>query len=285
MKARIHDLRPRGPRIAINGKYLHEIRTRLHDNLHPGAVSYLQLPEAHHRISQGEGAIVLRVPAITALQLYHDGVLPVDRTQPVSLAIDGRELGTFYIAWLRRPAEQYDPGEPVLLRFERAPTAEQPAVEPRAPPPVERRPPLHSLTPLRVHERGTWDPADEYWGEEGEPIEEWARTIIARGPRPEFEMEQVLPGSDPDDFDSDPMLVANELSATGRHAAARKLLFGLIEQDARCLDAYAHLGGSLFPSKPKVALDRRRTAARSTRATSRTIRAGQACARAKKAIA
>ena len=28
-----------------------------------------------------------------------------------------------------------------------------------------------------------------YWGEEGEPIEEWATPIIARGPRPMYEME------------------------------------------------------------------------------------------------
>jgi hypothetical protein len=45
---------------------------------------------------------------------------------------------------------------------------------------------------------GEWDPAREYWGEEDEPIDEWAKPIIARGPRPMFEMEQVLPGSDPE---------------------------------------------------------------------------------------
>jgi hypothetical protein len=40
---------------------------------------------------------------------------------------------------------------------------------------------------------------EHYWGHEGEPIEDWAKPIIARGPRLEFEMEQVLPGTDPDD--------------------------------------------------------------------------------------
>ena len=52
------------------------------------------------------------------------------------------------------------------------------------------------LVPLKLEERGMWDPAEHYWGEEGEPIEKWAKPIIAWGPRPEFEMEQVLPGAD-----------------------------------------------------------------------------------------
>jgi hypothetical protein len=28
------------------------------------------------------------------------------------------------------------------------------------------------LTPLRLEPRGIWDPMDEYWGEEGEPVED-----------------------------------------------------------------------------------------------------------------
>ena len=59
------------------------------------------------------------------------------------------------------------------------------------------------LVPLALHDQGEWDPETEYWGEEGEPIEEWAKPIIARGKRPMFEMEQVIPGADPEDFDSE----------------------------------------------------------------------------------
>ena len=55
------------------------------------------------------------------------------------------------------------------------------------------------LVPLRLEGRGIWDPDEEYWGEEDEPIEDWAKPIIAHGPRQEFEMEQVFPGADPDD--------------------------------------------------------------------------------------
>jgi hypothetical protein len=62
------------------------------------------------------------------------------------------------------------------------------------------------LAPLRLEGQGTWDPAGEYWGEDDEPIEAWAKPIIARGPRPELETEQVLPGADPDEPESDLIL-------------------------------------------------------------------------------
>jgi hypothetical protein len=52
------------------------------------------------------------------------------------------------------------------------------------------------LTPLALKDEGEWDPQDVYWGEEGAPIGEWAKPIIAHGPRRAYEMEQVVPGSD-----------------------------------------------------------------------------------------
>ena len=58
--------------------------------------------------------------------------------------------------------------------------------------------PALGLTPLALEERGMWDPADEYWGDEGEPLPEWAKPIIRRGPRPTVEMGQVIPGEDPE---------------------------------------------------------------------------------------
>ena len=53
------------------------------------------------------------------------------------------------------------------------------------------------LVPLGLRPEGDWDPEEEYWGEEGEPLDEWAKPIVARGKRPVFEMEQVIPGADP----------------------------------------------------------------------------------------
>lgn len=110
------------------------------------------------------------------------------------------------------------------------------------------------LVPLRLEDEWLWEPSEHYWGEADEPIEEWAKPIIARGPRPSFEMEQVFPGGEPDDWDSDPILEASELNAAGDRRGAHKLLVELLAADLRCLDAHAHLGNFAFDHWPKQAL-------------------------------
>ena len=111
-----------------------------------------------------------------------------------------------------------------------------------------------ALVPLALHNEGEWDPATQYWGEEDEPIEEWAKPIIAHGKRSMFEMDQVIPGADPEDFDSDPIIEASELNAAGDPAGARELLMNILGQDLRCLDAHAHLGNMEFDRRPAQAL-------------------------------
>jgi len=110
------------------------------------------------------------------------------------------------------------------------------------------------LVPLRLEDMGTWDPKGHYWGEENEPIEEWAKPIIARGPRPELKMEQVLPGQDPDDPFADPITESNDLKDAGERAEAHKILMDLCQADLRCLDAHAHLGNFAFDHSPKEAI-------------------------------
>jgi hypothetical protein len=110
------------------------------------------------------------------------------------------------------------------------------------------------LTPLRLEDRGMWDPSDHYWGEKGERIEKWAKPIIARGPRPQFEMEQVLPGEDPEDPFSDPITESNELRDSGDGEGAYKILMDACQADLRCLDAHVHLGNFSFDHMPKEAM-------------------------------
>ena len=105
------------------------------------------------------------------------------------------------------------------------------------------------LTPLRVHEWGIWKPEEQHWGDPGEPVESWAKPIIARGPRPQFEMEQVLPGEDPDDPMTDPIIEANDHKEAGDYQGAREILMEICRADLRCLDAHAHLGNLLFDSR------------------------------------
>jgi tetratricopeptide (TPR) repeat protein len=110
------------------------------------------------------------------------------------------------------------------------------------------------LVPLKLEDQGTWTPDEHYWGEEDEPIEEWAKPIIARGPRQAFEMEQIVPGRDPDDFTSDPICESNDLKDAGDREAAYRILMELCQADLRCLDAHAHLGNFVFDHRPKEAI-------------------------------
>ena len=110
------------------------------------------------------------------------------------------------------------------------------------------------LTPLKLEDEGMWDPKEEYWGEPDEPIEAWAKPIIKRGPRPAYEMEQVIPGEDPGDPDTDPILDAVELKEGGEHGEARRMLMNLLIADLRCLDAHAHLGNLAFDHYPEKAI-------------------------------
>jgi len=69
-----------------------------------------------------------------------------------------------------------------------------------------------------------------------------------------FEMEQLIPGADPEDFDSDPIVEASELNAAGDHAGAREVLMNVLARGVRCLDAHAHLGNFEFDHWPAQAL-------------------------------
>ena len=110
------------------------------------------------------------------------------------------------------------------------------------------------LVRLGIEDRGTWNPSEHYWGEEGDPIEDWAKPIIARGPRHEFELEQVLPGEDPDDPFSDPIIESNDRKDSGDVEEANRMLMELCQSDLRCLDAHAHLGNLVFDWRPQDAI-------------------------------
>ncbi len=117
--------------------------------------------------------------------------------------------------------------------------------------------PALGLVPLALRPKGDWDPVGEYCGEggeDGEPVPEWARPMMARGPRPAFEMEKIIPGADPEDLDSDPITEAVELNDADGRGGAEALLMSLLALDLRCLDAHAHLGNWEFTHRPQKAL-------------------------------
>jgi hypothetical protein len=111
------------------------------------------------------------------------------------------------------------------------------------------------LVPLRLEPMDVWDPLQEYWGEPDDPLEPWAAKLVAEGPRPCFEMEQVIPGYTLEELvDDDPIVEASELAAGGDHRRARRILAELLMLDLRCLDAHAHLGNFLIDHWPVDAL-------------------------------
>jgi hypothetical protein len=87
-------------RVAINGHFLDEIRTRLHSGAGSGTLSYLSAPVERHHITEDADGVTLRLPALTALQLYYDGVLNADEKGAVQLSVAGRPLGAYYLQWM-----------------------------------------------------------------------------------------------------------------------------------------------------------------------------------------
>ena len=67
-------------------------------------------------------------------------------------------------------------------------------------------------------------------------------------------MEQVLPGADPDDPISDPIIESNDRKDSGDRAGAYKILMDLCQADLRCLDAHSHLGNLAFDGRPADAI-------------------------------
>ena len=108
------------------------------------------------------------------------------------------------------------------------------------------------LVPLALEDECLWDPKEHYWGEPHEPMEAWAEPIIEQGPRPAYEMEQVVPGKDHDG--PHPILDAVELKEAGDYGEARRRLMNLLSADLRCLDAHAHLGRFIFAHHPEMAI-------------------------------
>jgi len=113
---------------------------------------------------------------------------------------------------------------------------------------------LERLDPIPVQDMGPFDPR-EFFGSELHPsFEPWASQIIERGPRPFLEMESLVPGRDVGDFDGDPIYSAIRLRETGHPARALVQLRSLIEEEPRCLDAYAHFGSFVFDADVDAAL-------------------------------
>ncbi len=92
--------------------------------------------------------------------------------------------------------------------------------------------PALNLAPLKLLDEHPWDPSTP--------------SAIKVGRCLSYEMEVVTPRWNPADPSTDPIELAVELNAGYDFEGARQVLYGLLVQDLRCLDAFAHLGAFEF---------------------------------------
>ncbi|OGL42951.1 MAG: hypothetical protein A2161_06015 [Candidatus Schekmanbacteria bacterium RBG_13_48_7] len=113
---------------------------------------------------------------------------------------------------------------------------------------------LLNLIPLSIEKQDNWNPEEELWRDESQEFEDWEKEILELGIRPEFEFEHILPGEDPENMDSDPIIEANELASQGNLQEARTILMEILEVDLWFLDTHAHLGNLKFTHAPAHAM-------------------------------
>jgi len=102
--------------------------------------------------------------------------------------------------------------------------------------------------PLALQPMGDWDPEEDYWGDSDEARHPLLDEVLAAGPRPCFEMEQVIPGVELDDPD-DPIVEAADAHRAGYDRHGVRLLKGVLALDERCVDAWGHLGLIAFDTR------------------------------------
>lgn len=117
---------------------------------------------------------------------------------------------------------------------------------------------VNSVGKLKINSFAQWNPKDDFRDYQKSELTHPFDKILARGKRPAWEMENILPGLDPDDFDC-PIVEGIDLMDAGDWKGAIKHMKGLLKQDNRCLDGYAHLGNWYFerdePQDLNMAMD------------------------------
>lgn len=119
--------------------------------------------------------------------------------------------------------------------------------------------PALRLEPLRLKDLGTWDPATHDWGEGGSHPE-WARSIVAAGPRLQSGLEDIVQSRGISLVDDagvalpNPLLSAMMAMEEGDLGLALQIHDALLAADLRCLEAHAFLGTCRFDHDPMGSL-------------------------------
>ncbi len=104
------------PRIAIEGRYLDEVRIRQALQWDPRSVCFLAFPATRHRALVEGPRVTISAQAPTIVQLFAEGILPAVGTRPVRLEIAGKDLGAFILDTIES-GERTAIGDMIVLRF------------------------------------------------------------------------------------------------------------------------------------------------------------------------
>jgi len=107
---------------------------------------------------------------------------------------------------------------------------------------------IDNVKTLKIKSFGKWNPKKELFDDLDENEEQLSHPydeILNAKERPIWEMENILPGLKSGDFHC-PIGVGIDMLDSGDWNGAIKYMKNLLLEDARCLDAYAHLGSWYF---------------------------------------
>jgi len=93
-------------KVTINGKNLHKIQMRL-KGMPDGTVCHLLYPEHRIKVKAGKNKIILHVPPLLAIELYH---LFFKNKEGFTIKIKSKEMGLFQIKDISYPDELHDDG-------------------------------------------------------------------------------------------------------------------------------------------------------------------------------
>ncbi len=108
---------------------------------------------------------------------------------------------------------------------------------------------ISDLTPLKLQSCGHWDPNKQELFEGNDDVDTLIYSnVVAFGTRSCWEMEQILPGDIPGsaDYMDDPILKGLDIREHEGFDASIQHFKSLLKVDARCLDAYAHIGNTYY---------------------------------------
>ena len=116
-KAPVYQTKEDAPRICIAGRFLDEIHIAVEPT--PGVSSQVRFPAHNHTLRRAETGLALRTLPIVALQLLFEGALGTQEApKPVSVQLDGEDLGWYALAGIEHPRNPADT-RIAIVRFKR----------------------------------------------------------------------------------------------------------------------------------------------------------------------